>query len=771
MAGFRFLVLILALMPHVRAWAEGQLTLVNVGRGVDFGAYSLKANDFRYAPGTAHDDLDTLRLCESIDNSRLIVFGLGKEKVFAETSAFVFGTPAVARSLDAFFARGGLLYFEPSSWSVYNSWSKKARDFFAARGVPVPDGANYKDVDSEKPERTTTGTATADAWGRLFAQPRVPEPLHAIRHFAGKVADAYVPCVVDAAGRKLLMGHALGAGRIVFSLVFSVHRSATSAFWDNVVEAQYGKTAVQKQASRTRYLETARQMGRTGLHIREIPLGAPCFTDMPPPVGGEELAHIDLLLARGERELAEIVFFNCTEENYLFRLEGDRQNPVHTAFRFLDVKPRRTEFGRVQNEIATPPDASGTICAPSGETKALLLAAEARDLAPGRHTWGFTLVPVNFEAPPRTITVTAEVLDLEMTGDWPAIYLFGPYEMSWSLGQVAAYQDFLADAYHVNYISTAGDIWKKVIVKDAAGNLTLSARDEDYLLDEARLQRLGRRWIYGYGLMAAVEARFRALGETMDWQDADKVALVDRALARRAAVLRARGIDFSQAYEPVRDEPHTGDIANFIRAAELVRRHGMKVAVDIATWCTLEDIRRLAPHVDMWEPWEHRLTQRDTAAEELAIYRSTGKPIRPYLCSMSGNTDPYLDYHRFRGIKAFLLGGDGFCTWAANSWRGNDYRAKDNQLAGVKGQFPGAFYVHHGDAGPVATLRLEMLREGVEDLYWLRRAVREGKAAELRSTAALKALVEAQDPARTKAWRNALLRALATEKVQSKQRK
>ena len=61
-----------------------------------------------------------------------------------------------------------------------------------------------------------------------------------------------------------------------------------------------------------------------------------------------------------------------------------------------------------------------------------------------------------------------------------------------------------------------------------------------------------------------------------------------------------------------------------------------------------------------------------------------------------------------------------------------------------------------------------MLREGVEDLYWLRRAAREGKAAELRSPAALKALVQAQDPARTKAWRNALLRALATEKVQSK---
>jgi hypothetical protein len=127
---------------------------------------------------------------------------------------------------------------------------------------------------------------------------------------------------------------------------------------------------------------------------------------------------------------------------------------------------------------------------------------------------------------------------------------------------------------------------------------------------------------------------------------------------------------------------------------------------------------------------------------------------------MSGNTDPYLDYHRFRGIRAFRLGADGFCTWAANSWRGNDYRGKDNALDGTKGSFPGAFYVHHGDEGPVATMRLEALREGVEDLYWLRRAASEGVAAEMRSERCLTELLSRKDAAAVKAWRNALLRAI-----------
>ena len=115
------------------AIAEGQITLINSGSRVDFRAYALKANTFRYAEDKAFDQTDELRICESIDNSKLIVFGFGKPRQFARTGDFLFGTPSVATSLDAFFKRGGLLYCEPSSWSVYNSWSGKARAFFAAR--------------------------------------------------------------------------------------------------------------------------------------------------------------------------------------------------------------------------------------------------------------------------------------------------------------------------------------------------------------------------------------------------------------------------------------------------------------------------------------------------------------------------------------------------------------------------------------------------------------------------------------------------------------
>lgn len=133
---------VLALLAG-RVAAEGQLTLVNAHTQVAFKTYALKVNEFRYAIGQNHDDLDTLRICEAIDNSRLMIIGMRDSETFRETGAFLFGTSAVATSLDAFFRRGGMMYFEPGSWSVYNSWAEAASKFFSAHGVTLPDGSCY----------------------------------------------------------------------------------------------------------------------------------------------------------------------------------------------------------------------------------------------------------------------------------------------------------------------------------------------------------------------------------------------------------------------------------------------------------------------------------------------------------------------------------------------------------------------------------------------------------------------------------------------------
>ena len=756
-ARIAFLAVCAFAMSPVNVLAEGQLTLVNSNSKVAFKTYALKINEFRYEAGGNHDDMDVLRICEAIDNSRLVIIGMRGAAVFRETVDFLFATPVVATSFDAFFRRGGMVYFEPGSWDEYNAWTESARKFFSIRGVTPPDGSCYKNPSKDK-DVNIDGQALDEGDGRLFGKPRTPGLLRAVRHFGGVAATNCEAYVTAKGGEPLLMGRRIEQGRVVFSLIYSVQRQRESPFWDNVIEALYGKEALCKNSGSSVYLAEAKARGRQGLFIREEPVFTQLYADSALPDNGSELTHIDMLLARGERELAAIVFYNCADGNWVFRLEPEPGNQNGGMFRFMDVLPRRTEDGRVQNEIVTPLNAAGCIVVPSGETKTLLLAARATRQTPGRHDWSFTLVPVNAEREPYKVTVTAEILDLEMVGPMPEIYLFGPYEMSWAKGKIARYQEFLSGEYHVNHIMMPGNIWERVILADSTGQIVLSDNDADYLADEARMQRLGWKWIYGYGMMDGISTRLKELGHKADFSDPKMLALVDRLVARWAAALKANGIDISRCYEPIRDEPNSRHLDSFIAMARILRRHGFKVTVDIATWCTLDDVRRLSSEVDMWEPWEPRLMVHATAAEELSIYKASGKPIRPYLCSMSGNTDPYLDYHRFRGIRAFRLDADGFCTWAANSWRGNDYRGRENVFDRREDGFSGAFYIHHGDAGPVATMRLEALREGVEDLYWLRRAAKEGVAAELRSEQCLAELLAKKDAAAVKVWRNALLR-------------
>ena len=130
-------------MSPINVLAEGQLTLVNSNTQVAFKTYALKINEFRYEAGQIHDDMDVLRICEAVDNSRLVIIGMRGAAVFRDTVDFLFGTPVVATAFDAFFRRGGMVYFEPGSWDVYNAWAESTRKFFAARGVMPPDGSCY----------------------------------------------------------------------------------------------------------------------------------------------------------------------------------------------------------------------------------------------------------------------------------------------------------------------------------------------------------------------------------------------------------------------------------------------------------------------------------------------------------------------------------------------------------------------------------------------------------------------------------------------------
>ena len=216
---------------------------------------------------------------------------------------------------------------------------------------------------------------------------------------------------------------------------------------------------------------------------------------------------------------------------------------------------------------------------------------------------------------------------------------------------------------------------------------------------------------------------------------------------------------------PLQDEPATKDIDNLLMGAKIIHEvdPAFQTTVTVATWSTRADIEKLAPAVDVWIPWEPRLTMRAEGPDELAFYQQQNKPFMTYLCSTGGNMAPYLDYFRFRGIRAFLHGTDHFALWAFNSWRQNPWTSSED-----KEKTRATFLFLNGTERSRTPVRAEWFREAAEDLYLLTLATRSSnpEAKALADPEQLKKLLDANDkqqPEHVNAWRIAITRALAAK--------
>lgn len=741
--------------------SANQMTVFNSYALMKFEKTSLQVRRFDFPDIGELDDERTLRVCEALDNSKFAYFG-SKFDIEHRLAFFraLFKSEPVKRSLSDFLVRGGLVFFSPLTWTQLNSWPQEMKSFFAERGVDIPNGLNCKNTSSvANVEYQVVAKVTEAFKGSMFEGSRKCEPIKAIRHFGELPACWKSVYVSEKEGWPVMVvADCTGGGRVVFSHVFSVDRVAVSPFYLNLLEGLYGTEAVRIKSSRTAYLEDAKRRGLAGLHIRQVPALTRLLADSrleDDLAKAGELKGISLVLARNDRELAQVALYNCTTENLMLRLEPDKDNPMHDVFAFYDVLPWMATNEQVYNEIVSGLNAASVISVPAGETKVFLLAAKT-DRAPGTFTWSFSLVPVNFgEMKPRRISVKVEVLDLRLEErDLPDVYTFGPYGSAFRECTRQECWSFLAEN-HVN-IMQIGEGPNEAISKGADGKAVLSEKDADYLSCEAELQSKGLKWVYGYRVVRSFRDRLKALGMDDSWQNPETKELFRAWVGRWSQALKGANVDFGRFWASIEDEPRTPQIPDLVEAAKILKAAGLRPTVTIATWGVQEDFELLKDVIELWLPWEARYTRRpDTAPAELAFLKKTGRPFLPYLCSISCAINPYLDYFRFRGMRSHLMGADGIAMWAANSWRGNDYYAPDD----VKKC--SACLFHHGDK-PVGTMRLEMFREGIEDLYWLRRAGASGKpeAVRLVGREELERVMAADDATKVLEWRERLLRAL-----------
>ena len=504
-----------------------------------------------------------------------------------------------------------------------------------------------------------------------------------------------------------------------------------------------------------------------GVEIHRVPTFTKLYPDYAPEEGEKETEQLQFTVARNDKEIGILTLLNNSETNLRYRVEIDptltnRKEPSSSLFSVKEILPFRATNRQVFWEIITPLNQAAVISAPGNDLSVLSIEIKTQ-LPPGTYKCGFTLVPVNADVPQRRITMEVEVLNLELPDKLPFdVYLFGPYtggRRYWTQwGEETAplfwqYVNFFK-SYHAWTIHSRDPLNQAISIKDK--KIIVSTKKEDYLFDEKELMAAGLKWSYHYGVWAVFHGRLKQAGLPCTLKDETVRNSFEEAIRRWSQFAKEEGIDFNRFWVPVWDEPRTDAIEETIIASDIVRKYGFKTNQTLANWTTVEDVQRLCGHVDCWVPIEYHITGKNSG-KMLELMKATGKPIMPYMCSVGGNIEHYHGYFRYRGIREYLIHADGIALWCANAWRGNDYDSRmDTKMRGTH-------LVHRSATGPVPTLRLEALREGFEDFYWLLQAEKSKNPAarKFADKEYLDKLMEKNSPAEMELFHTQLLKALA----------
>lgn len=489
------------------------------------------------------------------------------------------------------------------------------------------------------------------------------------------------------------------------------------------------------------------------------------YSDSFPDDNTPPLPKLEITAARNDQESAQVLITNFSEDNLYFRVEpqfhlADGVTRFAELVTYREALPWRATTGQVILSPLARLNQAGVLAVPPLETRLLWFDVKTT-LPPGKYDWKCRLVPINAETPGHDISLSAEILDLTFPSPLPVgSYTFGPYGFSFAYNQDLRRQYFQTCLdYHIRFLQTI-DGPHPALKPDGA----VSAAPEDYLRDEKLLLELGADWVYGYGVVARFKNTCQKHGLNHDFRQDEVQARFRQWISNWAQALHAANVPFTRFLVPLQDEPRDQDIDDLLIASRIIHQvdPAFRTTVTIATWSTRADIEKLAPAVDVWIPWEPRLTMRAEGPQELAFYQQQNKPFMTYLCSTTGNIAPYLDYFRFRGLRAFLHGTGHFALWACNSWRNNPWNAAEDK------EKNGAFLFLNGNDGPIPTIRAELFREAAEDLFLLRLAAQSPnpQAKALTKPELLNALMDANDrqqPENFQAWRINLLRALAAQ--------
>jgi hypothetical protein len=171
------------------------------------------------------------------------------------------------------------------------------------------------------------------------------------------------------------------------------------------------------------------------------------------------------------------------------------------------------------------------------------------------------------------------------------------------------------------------------------------------------------------------------------------------------------------------DEPglSEGLVQAYLRMAKLAREADPKILMytDPVERIKVEELREMAPYVDIWCPNRLGLLLKEETVEKLDIIKATGKAVWTYECMSNAKHQSPLAYYRAQAYLAWRhrMTGIGFwsyCTSQDDPWF----------LPTLRHDY---LLVYPGD-GVVSSKRWEAVRDGVED-YTLLDALRQAVEA------------------------------------------
>lgn len=277
------------------------------------------------------------------------------------------------------------------------------------------------------------------------------------------------------------------------------------------------------------------------------------------------------------------------------------------------------------------------------------------------------------------------------------------------------------------------------------------------------------------------------LGTRSDWEAKDFDAILPAVLNPDGSVRPRHGIkvtdmvmrDFLARFLPalqkhleekgwldnyvqhLADEPIPANAESYKKLSSYVREYAPKIRIIDASMCT-----EIAGAIDIWVP---QPPEYEAKQQFFAERRKAGDEIWFYTClSPKGRyMNRFIDYPlidtRLLHWVNFKYGLTGYLHWGFNYWQGEPFTYLEPNWGGNTYLPPGdSHIVYPGKYGPLSSVRLEAMRDGIED-YELLKLLEKRDAREARKIcdSVVRSLTDyALDPSEFRKARQRLIKAL-----------